>query len=122
MISPREMQVAELLAWGFTNKEISRQLFVSGETVKTHRKNIYEKLQLHNLADLTRWYFAETNNLNFGMKPVLKRIIVAFFLTLTVAIEYFHIDAMRTRTVRAKTEIVSRAKGRRKKKKTFQYA
>lgn len=119
-ISPREMQVAELLSWGFTNKEVARQLFISQETVFTHRKNIYEKLSLHNLADLTRWYFGETLQIEFGLAPLLRRVLAIFFLMLALSIEYFHIDAMRTRTVRSRrTEEVARARKKRKKYKTL---
>lgn len=44
-LSAREVEVMEMVAKGFRNKEISSQLFVSENTVKTHLKRIYEKLQ-----------------------------------------------------------------------------
>jgi DNA-binding NarL/FixJ family response regulator len=40
----REMQILECLADGLTNKEIAIRLNVSEETVKSHAKNVYEKL------------------------------------------------------------------------------
>ncbi len=119
-LSHREMQVAELLAWGYTDKEVAHQLFVSFNTIRKHRQNIYDRLNLQNLADLTRWYFAETEKLVFGIKPVLRKILAIFFLCLAISIEYFHIDAMRARTARVRTETIAR-RGKRKKRKTLKF-
>jgi DNA-binding NarL/FixJ family response regulator len=43
-LSCRELQVIELIADGKTNKEIASVLGISGETVKSHLKRLYEKL------------------------------------------------------------------------------
>ena len=45
-ISPREVEVMELLAQGHSNQEIADRLFVSANTVKTHLKNLYGKLEV----------------------------------------------------------------------------
>jgi len=47
-LSPREGEVLQLVAQGSTNKEIADSLFISENTVKTHLKNIMEKLHLAN--------------------------------------------------------------------------
>ncbi|MEO1014851.1 MAG: response regulator transcription factor [Pseudomonadota bacterium] len=44
-LSPRELEVLELLAAGRANKEIARTLDVSPNTVKTHLSNLYRKLE-----------------------------------------------------------------------------
>ena len=45
-LSPREREVLDLLAQGFLYKEIAERLGVSYETVHTHIRRIYEKLQV----------------------------------------------------------------------------
>jgi two-component system, NarL family, response regulator NreC len=52
LLSTREKEILHLLASGKTNKEIAELLFISVATVETHRNNIFQKLHLHNLAEL----------------------------------------------------------------------
>lgn len=47
-LSNREIQIVELLATGMSNRGISKQLFISEATVKTHLVHIYEKLGVDN--------------------------------------------------------------------------
>lgn len=43
-ITPRELQILELIAAGMSNREIAEKLFVSENTVKTHSSRLFEKL------------------------------------------------------------------------------
>lgn len=61
LLSQREQQVCQLLAYGHTNSEIAEKLFISERTVETHRSNIYAKLGLSNRVELVR--FAIDNGL-----------------------------------------------------------
>lgn len=45
-LSPREIDVLELMAKGMSNAEIAEKLFVSLNTVKTHSSKLYEKLEV----------------------------------------------------------------------------
>ncbi len=47
-LSERELEVLQLIAEGLTNREIASRLFLSLNTVKTHTRNIYGKLDTHN--------------------------------------------------------------------------
>jgi DNA-binding NarL/FixJ family response regulator len=51
-ITDREMEVIRLIADGLNSDYIAKKLFISEHTVKTHRKNILEKLNLKNTAEL----------------------------------------------------------------------
>lgn len=53
-LSQREMEIMELVAKGYTNKEISNIIFISEYTVKNHLKNITKKLDIKNRVQLTR--------------------------------------------------------------------
>ncbi|MCU0441181.1 MAG: LuxR C-terminal-related transcriptional regulator [Bacteroidia bacterium] len=48
LLSKREWEVYQLLVIGNTDKEIADQLFISLNTVKTHIKKIYQKLDVRN--------------------------------------------------------------------------
>lgn len=50
--TPRERETGELLIKGFTYEEISKKLFVSKETIKTHIKNIYTKTEVSSKIQL----------------------------------------------------------------------
>jgi DNA-binding NarL/FixJ family response regulator len=52
----REIEVLGLVMQGFTNHEISEKLFISYETVKSHRKKILEKSGAKNTAALISYY------------------------------------------------------------------
>lgn len=60
-ISEREKEIIVCLVQGMSNKEIASHLFISVNTVITHRRNIVRKLQIHSLAGLT--IYAIVNNL-----------------------------------------------------------
>jgi two-component system response regulator NreC len=52
LLSIREKEILQVLASGNTNREIADLLHISLSTVETHRNNIFQKLHLHNLAEL----------------------------------------------------------------------
>jgi ATP/maltotriose-dependent transcriptional regulator MalT len=43
-LTPRELEILQLIADGLSNREISERLFVSENTVKTHSANLFSKL------------------------------------------------------------------------------
>ncbi|MFB6320279.1 response regulator transcription factor [Saccharicrinis sp. FJH54] len=53
VLSDREIDVLRAVAQGYSNKEIAEKLFISANTVITHRKNITEKLGIKTIAGLT---------------------------------------------------------------------
>lgn len=61
VLSERELEIITLVTQGKSNAEIAEQLFLSIHTVKTHRKNINFKLNIHNPAELI--HFAKQHHL-----------------------------------------------------------
>ena len=43
-LTERELEILQLLAFGYTNREIGARLFISADTVKTHLEHVYQKL------------------------------------------------------------------------------
>jgi DNA-binding NarL/FixJ family response regulator len=60
VLTARENQILKLIAEGKSNKEIAEDLFISVFTVKRHRANIMEKLNLRNVSDLVRYAVQKT--------------------------------------------------------------
>lgn len=58
-LSPRERQVAQLFAEGLGTQAVARQLCLSPKTIATHRENIFRKLGIGTIAELTRYALQE---------------------------------------------------------------
>ncbi len=58
-ITPREREVLQLLAEGHTSKLIASELGMSVRTVETHRRDIMRKLDIHSVAELTKYAIRE---------------------------------------------------------------
>ncbi|GIZ08588.1 response regulator transcription factor [Flavobacterium sp. UMI-01] len=61
LLTEREIDIITLIALEFSGKEISEKLFISTNTVETHRKNIIKKLKAKNTISIVK--FAIKNNL-----------------------------------------------------------
>jgi DNA-binding NarL/FixJ family response regulator len=59
LLSVREQEILALLSKGLRYKEIADKLFVSIETVRTHIRNIYEKLQVNSRTDALNKVFTK---------------------------------------------------------------
>ncbi|MFQ6038175.1 MAG: response regulator [Candidatus Aminicenantales bacterium] len=59
ILTQREREVLQLIAEGKTTKEIASLLYLSVKTVETHRQNIMDKLELHSVAELTKYAVRE---------------------------------------------------------------
>jgi DNA-binding NarL/FixJ family response regulator len=58
-LTPKEREVLQLLAEGKTTKEIAAALYLSPKTVDTHRQHIMDKLDIHSVAELTKYAIRE---------------------------------------------------------------
>jgi DNA-binding NarL/FixJ family response regulator len=57
-LSERETEILRAVARGLSNKAISRELWVTEQTVKFHLTNIYRKLEVSNRTEAARWALA----------------------------------------------------------------
>ncbi len=59
VLTPRQREVLQLLAEGRSTKQIASRLHVSVKTVETHRRQIMTKLDIHSIAELTKYAVRE---------------------------------------------------------------
>jgi len=57
ILTPKEEQIVSLVVEGYSNAEILEKLFVSPNTLKTHKKNIFRKLDIKSTAELVKYYY-----------------------------------------------------------------
>ncbi|MEO6651702.1 MAG: response regulator transcription factor [Ilumatobacteraceae bacterium] len=61
-LSDREREVLELLARGFTNRQIADVMFLSIDTIKTYLRRVYSKLGVENRTQAAIWAIGATPN------------------------------------------------------------
>jgi DNA-binding NarL/FixJ family response regulator len=54
-LTPREVEILQLVAQGLSNSELADRLWVSDQTVKFHLSNVYRKLHVESRAKASRW-------------------------------------------------------------------
>jgi DNA-binding NarL/FixJ family response regulator len=54
-LTPRQREILQLIAEGHTTKQIARRLHIGVKTVETHRSQLMERLDIHNIAGLVRY-------------------------------------------------------------------
>jgi len=55
LLTNRECEILQLISEGNATKKIAEVLFISPKTVESHRANIMEKLNIHNIPELTKY-------------------------------------------------------------------
>lgn len=63
-LSRRERTILESLSKGLTNRELSKELGISTNTVKFHLSNLYEKLSVRNRAQAIAFYYSNPSQTN----------------------------------------------------------
>ena len=61
-MTPREREVIDLISEGMSNKEIAKRLHIATHTVKSHVRNIMEKLTLHTRLQIAAYHHAEKSS------------------------------------------------------------
>ena len=110
-LSSREMMIARLLAWGYTQKEIAYKLGISQLTVSVHLRNIYKQLDIHKETDLTRWYLFKEYCIQ---DDPFKKVLATLFLVLSCSMVFNGSTTMRVfRSVPIRTTVVRTARAQR---------
>ena len=69
-MSPRELQVANLVCQGFNNDEIADQLKMKNGTVKTHIRNIYRRIRVKNKIEMLLKFVDNATQLSTGFDVI----------------------------------------------------
>lgn len=119
-LTKREVEIAELFAWGASARCVADRLFLSERTVENHKRSIYSKTGCANSSSLSAWWFCTNFNISFSLSP-LKRKIIAFAMLLLV-MPQLHVnneDVVRMFRCRQMTARASRVTRRRTAMNTF---
>jgi len=121
VLTRREQQIAELLAWGAAKKEVADRLKISPRTVENTARHIYEKIGIQKATELCVYWFCAKCGVSPSKDP-LKRAFIALLLLvvfLPAELQPRHDDQTAMRPART-TRVASRAlRGRRSEDNLF---
>lgn len=103
ILSKREKEIAELVTWGASCKEISCILNISVETAKEHVKHIKKKLGINKSTEIGAFIFCTEYNVPVHRDKLgrIKNLIAIVTCTLAfMLVEYQQLNVIRTTTVR----------------------
>lgn len=83
-LTPREKQVADLLARGLSEKEIAERLNISPATVNNHTRNIRERFGLNKNSEIILLYIAERNKKKFNIRAIREYGITIILVMINV--------------------------------------
>jgi len=111
-LTKRENEIAELIAWGATKKDIANKLFISARTVENTARSIYEKTGVTKSNELSAWWFCTRFHISFDLSP-LRRCLTAIILLVILIPREFMSDHSTIRTFKSK-RIECRARSKRR--------
>ncbi|MDR1652884.1 MAG: helix-turn-helix transcriptional regulator [Prevotellaceae bacterium] len=80
ILTKREAEIAELLAWGAAKKEVANKLYISTRTVENTARSIFEKINIQKATELCVWWFCTKFDISFDLSPVKRAIIASLIL------------------------------------------
>lgn len=112
-LTKRESEVAELIAWGASKKDIAHKLFISERTAENHARSIYEKTGVTKVNELSAWWFCTRFKISFDLSPFKRAFIAVSLLLILIPRELSHDDDSVMRTRRGKRVEMRASRGRR---------
>ena len=115
VLSNRETQVAELLAWGAAKKEVADMLTISTRTVENITRNVYVKIGIQKATELCVWWFTTKCGVSMNLSPFKRRMgaLVLLLLMTPTAFGQNNPDMARCRTART-CRVMRTARGGRR--------
>lgn len=82
VLTRREREIVELIAWGECKKGVASRCHIAVRTVENHVRNIYEKTGVTKVNELSAWYFCTHYNLPLTMSPLIRRVMAVLLLAI----------------------------------------
>lgn len=121
-LTSREDEIAELIAWGATKKDIANILFISPRTVENHARNIYEKTGCRKSNELSAWWFCKHFHISFSLSPLARTITACALLCIYLLSFYGGHEEHRSAPSRNASSRVIMARRRQSSDKSTFYA
>ena len=118
-LSPRETEIAELLAWGASKKETADRLFISPRTVENSVRNIYAKIGIQKATELCVWWFCNKCGVSVSLDPLKRAFIATVLLIAFLPYELRPDNDHFTQRTTARTTRTIRAQRRKGKEDEF---
>lgn len=69
-LTPRETELAELLAWGATKKEAANYMGISTRTAENFARTLFEKAEVNSVGELSAWWFCRNYKIPLSENPI----------------------------------------------------
>jgi DNA-binding CsgD family transcriptional regulator len=100
-LTRREAEIAELIAWGGCKKEVASHCHIAVRTVENHVRNIYEKIGVTKVNELSAWWFCTRYSIPFSLSPLARKVVACFLLFIFSASIHCEMDNLYLRLRRA---------------------
>jgi DNA-binding CsgD family transcriptional regulator len=80
VLTKREAEIAELLAWGAAKKEVADSLYISTRTVENTARNIYVKIGIQKATELCVWWFCTKHGVSWDLSPIKRTVCTIILL------------------------------------------
>jgi DNA-binding CsgD family transcriptional regulator len=84
ILTKREREVTELMAWGAAKKEVADMLGISTRTVENTARKIYEKINIQKATELSVWWFCTHCGVSFDLSPIKRKLIAVALLLIII--------------------------------------
>lgn len=118
-LTKRETEIARMLAWGASKKEIAAKLYISVYTVENTARNIFAKLEIKKATELCVWWFVTKCGVSIDLDPLKRKIIALCLLAVFLPQELSAHGNTLFRARRTRTETRVRARRNRDNESTF---
>lgn len=96
-LTKRENEIAEMIAWGATKKDVANILSRSARTVENQVRSIYYKTGVTKSNELSAWWFCTKFKISFSLSPLKTRVLAIILLIIIIPNELmFNRDMLRT--------------------------